>query len=391
MKHSVGRRTFLTSTFAAPLIRGAGSKPNVLIFMTDQESAITPGPYDVQPGSRWRSGERALLRRFATLHSARPHVPVCLPGFSRTELVCRPTWIRRHWGAPLAVVATVGTVFRDAGYRTGYFGKWHLGDERGPLTKFGFDTYERGKDEVVAKAAAEWIRSQTQPWLAWVSVLNPHDIYEIVKNLKSVPVRDGVQAPATTSADLANKPKPQTRYLQEDQGRPTVQYTSADWIRYRSYYCDLIEKADKCLTNVLDSVKEPQQTIVVYTSDHGDALGEHGLPFKGPFFYEPLIRIPLVIAGPGVRGGTSREEFATSADIAPTVASLAGLKWPGQIDGIDLFSDHNRDAVLLEYYGKQRWVEPIRAVRTKRGSCAAMRQANASSMTWNAIPRRLTT
>jgi len=40
--------------------------------------------------------------------------------------------------------------------------------------------------------------------------------------------------------------------------------------------------------------------------------------------------------------------------------------WPGQIDGIDLLSVHNRDAVLLEYYSKQHWVEPIRAIRTKR-------------------------
>ena len=142
-------------------------------------------------------------------------------------------------GKPLSPsLPTVGTVFRDAGYRTGYFGKWHLGDERGPLTKFGFDTYERGKDEVVAKAAAAWIRSQTEPWLAWVSVLNPHDIYDIVQNLKSVAARDGVAAPATTSADLAGKPKPQLKYLQEDQGKPTVQYTPEDWIRYRSYYCE---------------------------------------------------------------------------------------------------------------------------------------------------------
>lgn len=326
-------------------------------------------PWPVQ-----RPGRDSLEKRGTRFTHAFCNTPQCSP--ARSSLL---TGLQPHragvltnvdpssLGKPLSPsLPTVGTVFRDAGYRTGYFGKWHLGDERGPLTKFGFDTYEHGKDEVVAKAAAEWIRSQTEPWLAWVSLLNPHDIYQIVQNLKSVASRDGVQAPAATSADLAGKPKAQLKYLQEDQGKPTIQYTPADWIRYRSYYCSLIEKADRCLTNVLDNVNDPQRTIVVYTSDHGDALGEHGLPFKGPFLYEPLVRIPLVIAAPGVRAGSLREEFATSADVAPTVASLAGLKWPGQLDGIDLFSHNSRDSVLLEYYGKQHWVEPIRAVRTWR-------------------------
>ena len=57
---------------------------------------------------------------------------------------------------------------------------------------FGFNTTGRGKDEAVAEQAAAWIRKQSSPWLAWVSILNPHDIYQIVEELKSVTPEGGV-------------------------------------------------------------------------------------------------------------------------------------------------------------------------------------------------------
>jgi arylsulfatase len=116
-----------------------------------------------------------------------------------------------------------------------------------------------------------------------------------------------------------------------------------------------------------DAVPDWSNTIVVYTSDHGDQLGEHGLPFKGPLMYEPLIRIPLFIAAPTLKPGSARNDLVTSADLAPTVASLAGLRFPSATDGTDLSRQKSgRDAVFLEYYGKQHWVEPIHTIRTKR-------------------------
>jgi arylsulfatase A-like enzyme len=119
------------------------------------------------------------------------------------------------------------------------------------------------------------------------------------------------------------------------------------------------------LGTVLGSVNDLSNTIVVYTSDHGDQLGEHGLPFKGPFMYEPLIRIPLVMAAPSLPHGTTRSDLALSIDVAPTVAALAGLRFPTSVDGRNLAAGQSgRDAVFLEYSGKQHWIEPIRTIRT---------------------------
>ena len=83
--------------------------------------------------------------------------------------------------------------------------------------------------------------------------------------------------------------------------------------------------------------------------------------------YEPLIRIPMVISWPGRLTPGTRDDLVTQIDLAPTLASLAGLKWPSKITGVDLTREKNtRDAVFLEYYSKQKWVNPIRTIRMRK-------------------------
>lgn len=80
------------------------------------------------------------------------------------------------------------------------------------------------------------------------------------------------------------------------------------------------------------------------------------------------MRIPLVMAGPGTDKLRARAgELVTQTDIAPTLAGLAGLRWPGAVSGRDLTAGGAaRDAVLLEYYAKQKWKNPVRGIRTRR-------------------------
>ncbi len=351
---------------AAGLAPAAPKPPNVLVFFSDQESALLPGPAELPNRRRIERGALRFTHAFCNtpqcsaarsslLTGLPPHRTGVLTNVDRTSL-----------GKPLpATLPTAGSVFKAAGYSTGYFGKWHLGGgpDRAP---YGFDTtgVETG-DERIAQEAAEWIRGRRGPWLAWVSVLNPHDIYRI-NRLREAPLREGVRPPASGLEDLKGKPAEQQAYVDRDQGRITRHYNPRDWLRYRGYYLRLVETVDAHLGTVLDAVPDLESTVVVYTSDHGDALGEHGLPFKGPFMYEENIRVPLIIRAPGLRGG-ERTDLATSADVAPTLASLAGLRWPGAPGGgRDLTRSAAPDAVFLEYYAKQKWVNPIRTIRTRR-------------------------
>lgn len=375
------RRQFLAGAAALPA--AAARRPNVLVFMSDQESVLLPGPAERPNYRRLETGGVRFTHAFCNTPQCSAARGTLLTGLEphRTGVVTNVD------GSALGKalepsLPTVGSVFQAAGYNTGYFGKWHLGEWRGG---FGHIGVERNDDRAAA-AAAEWIAKQREPWLAWVSVVNPHDIYA----LKAVARRAGVRPPASGLADLKTKPAEQREYVDKDQGRATRAYTPEDWLRYRSYYLSLVEKVDQNLGTVLAGVPDLDSTVAVYTSDHGDALGEHGLPFKGPFMYEELLRIPLVIRAPGRLAAGVREDLVTQADLAPTLAALAGVRWPAPVQGRDLTRKAPPpDTVFLEYYAKQKWVNPIRTVRTRRWKLNAYDRGNRELYDLAADPHEL--
>lgn len=363
----------------AALAASRRKPPNVLVMLSDQESALLPGPASLPNRRRLEKDGIRFTNAFCNTPQCSAARSALLTGLEphRTGVVANVN--HGSLGEPLSpAIPNIGSVFQAAGYSTGYFGKWHLGGDR---ERFGFATLgaqepaeassRSGRplasptDEAVAREAAGWIRQQRSPWLAWVSPGNkPHAIY----CLKRVPPRPGVSPPFSDLRDLAGKPSEQQEYVDRDQGRSTRSYGPEDWIVYRSYYLQLVEEVDANLGTVLAAVSDMDSTIVVSTSDHGDALGEHGLPFKGPFMYEEEIRIPLVIRAPGAFSGPrQRNDLVTQADLAPTLASLAGIKWPRPVAGEDLSQGPlPRDAVFLEYHSKQKWVNPIRTIRAHR-------------------------
>ncbi|MBS1859056.1 MAG: sulfatase-like hydrolase/transferase [Acidobacteria bacterium] len=358
------RRQLLGST--AALAFAQERRPNVLVFMTDQESALLPGLAELPNRRRIeRDGVRFTLA-FSNTPQCSAARSSLLTGLEPHQTGVRTNVDESSLGKPLSpAIPNVGSVFAAAGYRTGYFGKWHLGGVR---EQFGFGSIGREQpDGEVAREAAAWIAQQKAPWLAWVSVLNPHNIYSIPRVLETIRPRAGVRPPASDLSNLAVKPAEQQAYVDRDQGRQTRGFTPEDWLRYRTYYLELVEKADANLGTVLDAVPDLDSTIVVYTSDHGDALGEHGLPYKGPFMYEEETRIPLTIRAPGRMPPGERTDLVVQADLAPTLAGLCGVRWPGRVTGRNLAAGGApRDAVFLEYYAKQKWVNPIRTIRGGR-------------------------
>ena len=146
----------------------------------------------------------------------------------------------------------------------------------------------------------------------------------------------GVKATSSDLTNLKDKPSEQQEYVDQDQGKLTRDFTTVDWLRYRSRYGELVELADRSLGMVLGAVKDWDQQRDRLPTDHGDVIGEHGLPFKGPFMYEPLIRIPFVISAPWKSRAGVRDDMTVQIDLAPTLASLAGVQWPGKPTGRDL-------------------------------------------------------
>jgi arylsulfatase A-like enzyme len=281
---------------------------------------------------------------------------------------------------------TLGKMFRAGGYKTAYLGKWHLTnglaggsaskDDSNALRAFGFDHYHFASGSQLADAAARWIAGQTsRPWLLIVSFpYLPHNMYAVVRHMQETKIRPGVELPPNFDDNLKGKPAAQRQFLTRDQGRPALGWGKEEWLRYRSYYLDLIEKVDGYLGAMLKALRrraDADDTVVVYSSDHGDMGGAHRLPFKGPFMDDELLQVPLVISWPRrFPNPVISDSMVSSIDLAPTLAVLAGIEWPQPLPGKDftLLFDHPhelvRAEVFAEYYGKQHWVNPIRTIRT---------------------------
>ena len=120
---------------------------------------------------------------------------------------------------------------------------------------------------------------------------------------------------------------------------------TASWLRQLDYYAYLHEELDRSLARllgILDRLDAYDDTIIVYTSDHGDACGSHGLRAKLPCVYEEVMGVPLIVKGPGVASGQTTEALATHVDLAATIADLGGL----EVDGLDTLSGTSLKPVL---------------------------------------------
>jgi len=256
---------------------------------------------------------------------------------------------------------TWGTMLRHHGYRTTWWGKWHLGPvpdkTEGGLEEYGFDggTYpspngnpEQGKekDPAIADQFIEWLDgvSGHKPWCTTVSLVNPHDINWWPRFTATDEVTQPVDyrfssSPGNveTAAQLqANKPRLQTALEQTiamasgpvpNEGGPLEE---ASWAENRTMYLLYQQEVDVQIGRVLDALHArpdlEQNTVVIFTADHGEYAGSHGLRAKGGGAYDEAIHVPLYIYDPRGQfsnGASTRTQFTSSVDIAPLLLTIA--------------------------------------------------------------------
>ena len=126
--------------------------------------------------------------------------------------------------------------------------------------------------------------------------------------------------------------------------------------------CDLISDATGRILRALDATGQREDTIVVFMSDHGEMLGDHGLYLKGPYFYEPAVRVPLVLNWPGTIPPQVVEGLVELVDLAPTLLDAAGLPPEPGMQGVSLWESiaagrgrSDRESVYCEYYDAMPW------------------------------------
>ena len=361
--------------------RAGQAKPNILVIITDQQHAgmlsCTGNAWVKTPNLDRLAGGGV---RFEKAYCANP---VCVPSrftmFSGTMpsvigMDCNKSVV--HQTPARILHNTMGTVFKRADYRTVYGGKSHFpktGTRQNAVEAYGFEPLrqqgnEEGREELAEDCVAFLQKKQERPFLLVASFINPHDICLLAMSAGK-PARaaknndtkmgqaleEALKMPAGVSEkDFFTKycpplpanfeiPQNEPEGLNQLDWRPFRPYVrqhwgEQDWRRHRWAYARLTERVDAQIGHVLDALKQAgleENTLVVFTSDHGDMDSAHRLEHKS-MPYEEAMRVPFIVSWKGVTkgGGVDREHLvSTGLDLIPTLCDFAGIVAPPELKG----------------------------------------------------------
>jgi arylsulfatase len=218
----------------------------------------------------------------------------------------------------------------------------------------------------VGERSAAFIRDadRNKRFFLFASFPDPHHPFDPPASLAAKYQERSVPEPIGSDADLAGRPAHYREHFRggwHRTGSVPEEHPdgpSKETVRTRraNTYAmiDLIDRGVGMILDAIESTGHADDTLVVFTSDHGELLGDHGLWYKGPFFYEGLVGVPLIVRGPGVAAGSSTGLVST-LDLMPTLLEMLGQQVPASVDGRS-FANHLRDprvatrqSCLIEY------------------------------------------
>lgn len=352
-----------------------GARPNIVVVITDDQDA---GSLRVMPSVR-----RLLADRGSTFAKNHASFPLCCPS--------RATFVTGQYAHNHGVMSnkpptggyqalrnrrrTLGVWLQRAGYRTGFVGKYLNGygldgDAAVPpgwsrwVVPMGLDEllmygYRLNRDgavrrygnrardyqtDVLAREATSFIRATgRKPFFLVLSTLAPHDELDTIdtgaRDPRPAPRHYGTfadvrppQAPSWDEADLSDKPTSVRRAARREVALDSEEFLAGYRGRLESLLA--VDEAVKQLVATLRASGELDDTVIMFTSDNGYLLGEHGLVGKARP-YEEATRVPLIVRGPGFPVGVNRA-LTANLDLAPTILALAGAEANRELDGISL-------------------------------------------------------
>ncbi|MCP4639724.1 MAG: sulfatase-like hydrolase/transferase [bacterium] len=437
---SISRRQFLRTAAATGVAAngacaaayGAQRRPNLLWIMTDQQPVSTVGAYGngtIKTPNLDRIAAEGV--RFNQFHIA---AFPCSP-----SRACMLTGRHAHNHGVVRNdvyldddVPALGDILKQAGYATGYVGKWHLSGSmyrdapgRPPAhwyysrvdnaERFTFDKVDGGTGEDVpvhgfdywqggwaqyrqylrdvglgelvdttpvgnhndlpstgdgdhavsklpqehhmasffAQRAVNFLKQRGddgEPFGLVVSFFGPHlpvappEPWDAMYPLEDVPL------PANHDDDLRDKPLAQRRNRRCYKGDEWTENQFRDYVRRYWGYCSYIDHQIGQILKALDATGQADDTIVAFTSDHGDMVAAHGFVFKLCWCgYDELLRVPLLLRYPEVlKPGTSYDGLVSNVDVLPTVLDFMGIESPSGVDGRSFVSALAEDRPMYD-------------------------------------------
>jgi arylsulfatase A-like enzyme len=230
---------------------------------------------------------------------------------------------------------------------------------------------------------------QEEPFGLWVSYPDPHHSFDCPEpwsrqypvdevDISRTHTRDLDSRPWWHRASIEEAPKSKTereRTLRKEYSRITPQ-SDAQLAEMTANYYGMISFIDDGVGRILDALNESGQadnTVIIFTSDHGELLGDHGLYLKGPTHYENLLRVGMITAGPGIAVGARVDEPVSTLDLAPTLYDVAGAEASLELQGSSLLPLMRGEAETRDFAYNEWNMHPsrtgialeLRTVRTR--------------------------
>ena len=360
---------------------GAEGPLNIIYVFSDQQRFTRSWPKGLTlPGLEWlRTRGTSFTNHYTSAIMCSPSRAVMMTGLQSPDNGIFDNFDMPY--IPEMTAPTIGHMLRKAGYHTAYKGKWHLGRDfdtteiERPLTKemdaFGFgDFFSPGDlightlggynyDNITTGGAIGWLRSkgrplsdEGKPWALFVGMVNPHDVMYFNTDLPGEAVQDNgrlmLEAARAPDHELYRAtwdiaPPATLRQPYDAPGRPKahgefdgvwdyvlghIPLEDERWIRFNNYYLNCIRNVDQQIKLIFDEAEALgllDRTVVVFTADHGEMAGSHGLRGKGAFAYEEALHVPFHVVHPAVAGGSECRAMTSHIDLVPTWLSIAGL------------------------------------------------------------------
>ena len=344
---------------AIPVVSQAqGNRPNILLLISDQHSGKimtqTGYPYLKTPGIDKLAAEGVTFTRNYCTY------PVSVA--SRASIMTGMMPSKSH--ADLTAYTSIGTVMKNAGYETAYFGKWHVSNSKIGIVAHwhGFESYkDENNDSKTEQMTIDFLnKKHDKPFFLVTSFLNPHDCCELARNIsglgdeyhdgpveekmnvnKCPPLPDNFNIPPDETEGFFCRRTPDTNNVVQFGKHPVKYWGETEWRQYMYGYDRLVEKMDGHILNVLNTLEKQgllENTMIIYTSDHGDGHASHQWNQKMNF-YEESVNVPFIVSWKGkTKSGYIDSRILTSSglDIYPTICKIAGINIDKTLQGKDV-------------------------------------------------------
>jgi arylsulfatase A-like enzyme len=370
------------------------------MIVTDQEYANQSLPAGVSLPNRER-----LRAKGVTFNNHQATTTVCTPSRSvmwtgqhvpHTGMIDNTNLVwQEDMRADPETLPTIGHMLRELGYYTAFKGKWHEsdfqeGDTTEAMESYGFSDYQAWgevqgtaqdgmkTDPKITAEAVGWLKTRgvecadnDQPWFLAVNLVNPHDIMWFDSNLDEKVQKSGMfpivgppdkslyqqqwstTLPGSFGDDLSEQPPGVQSYKQFTEhayGRIPSERQDM-WHNYINYYINCMIDVDQHFGMLLNTLEEgglAENTVIIFTSDHGEMGGAHCLTQKGSVAFKESINVPLTIIDPRESGGDLTTAVGSHLDLVPTCLAYAGISEGERSQRYPFLKGHDLSGVVSD-------------------------------------------